>query len=265
MTAAPTNPAMTPRVAVLICATQRYTVFVPPILESFNKYFLKDCAVEVIIFTDLPERVAARTLHIPHQPWPGVTIHKFHYICQYARELADFDYLYMCDADMRVVAPVGREILGDLVATRHPGQEGKTPAEYIYERNPASTAYIAPGEGRAYVMGAFFGGKYESMLRMAQDRSAAIDADYANGLEAVWHDESHLNRYVFDHPPEVLLTPAYCYPEGWDLPFEPRILALNKDHDIIRSTGWETWKVRGRRVVDRVVRKSRRLLARASN
>ena len=251
---------MKPRVAVLIAATNRYTVFVPPILESFRKFFLTDCEVEVIILTDRPERVSARTLLIPHLPWPGVTIRKFHYICQYAEELSAFDYLFQCDADMRVVAPVGREILGDLVATRHPWQDGKPPAEFIYERNPASTAYIAPGEGRVYVMGAFFGGKYESVLRMAQDRSAAIDADYANGLEAIWHDESQLNRYVYDHPPEIVLSPSYCYPENSNLPFEPRILALDKDHDVIRSAGWETWKVRGQRIVSRVVRKSRKLL-----
>ena len=98
------------------------------------------------------------------------------------------------------------------------------------------------------------------MLAMAKDRSAAIDADYANGLEAIWHDESQINRYAYDHPPDVMLSPSYCYPENSDLPFEPRILALDKDHAIVRSAGWGTWKVRGQRIVDRVVRKSRKLL-----
>ena len=79
------------------------------------------------------------------------------------------------------------------------------------------------------------------------------------------HDESQINRYVYDHPPDLVLTPSYCYPEGWDLPFTPRILALNKDHDIIRSEGWDAWKVRGQRVVDKVVDKSRRLLERLSH
>ena len=97
-------------------------------------------------------------------------------------------------------------------------------------------------------MGAFFGGRYKNMLAMAADRSAAIDTDYANNLEAVWHDESHLNRYVFDHPPDVLLPPSYCYPEGSNLPFEPRILALDKDHAVVRSTGMQTWMIRGERL-----------------
>ena len=252
-----------PRVAVLVIATQKYTGFVPAILESFEQYFLKDCAVEVIVLTDLPKRVPARTLHVAHQPWPGVTIHKFHYLCQYAQELAAFDYLYLCDADMRVVAPVGREILGDLVVTRHPYLHGKPPEEFLYERNPASAAYIAPGLGTAYFQAAFFGGRYANMLALAADRSQAIDADYANGLEAVWHDESHLNRYVFDHPPDVMLSPSYCYPEGSDLPFEPKILALNKDHAVIRSGGIKPWFIRGERLARRVLSKAKFLVVNA--
>lgn len=250
-----------PKVAVLVPATAKYTVFVPPILASFRQYFLTDCEVEVIILTDLPDKVSpARALYIPHHPWPGVTIHKFHYVCQYEKELSAFDYVFMCDADMRVVAPVGHEILGGLVATRHPYFYDKTPDQFIYDRNPQSTACIPLGEGRAYVMGAFFGGRWPDFLAMAKDRAAAIDADEARGVMALWHDESHLNRYVYDHPPDVLLSPSYCYPENSNLPFEPKILALDKDHDVIRTTGLATAFVRVRRLAEKVLRKSKSLL-----
>ena len=189
-----------------------------------------------------------------------MTIHKFHYLCRYAEELGKFDHVYLLDADMRVVAPVGREILGDLVATRHPYFYDKTPAEFIYERNPESTACIPMGSGTAYVMGAFFGGRWTNLLAMARDRAAAIDADEAKGVVALWHDESHLNRYVFEHPETQLLSPGYCYPEGVEIPFEPRILALDKDHAVIRSTGWQTWLIRGERLVGKVARKAKRAL-----
>ena len=252
-----------PRVAVLVPATQKYTVFVPAILASLEKYFLKDCTVELIVLTDLPKRVPVRTLYIAHQPWPGVAIHKLHYLCQYAQELAEFDYLYVCDADMRVVAPVGREILGDLVVTKHAYFYGKPLDELPYERNPASTAYIAPGRGTAYFQKAFLGGRYANMLALGADPSAGIDADYANGLEAVWHDESHVNRYVVDHPPEVMLSPSYCYPEGSDFPFEPKILALNKDHAVIRSSGIKPWFIRGERLARRVLSKAKSLVVNA--
>ena len=60
-----------PRVAVLVPATQRYTVFVPPILESFERFFLRDCSVEVIILTDLPEKVNAPHPAHPASPLAG--------------------------------------------------------------------------------------------------------------------------------------------------------------------------------------------------
>ena len=249
-----------PRIAVLVAATQKYTVFIPPLMESFERHFLKDCDVEVIVLTDRPDQVKARTLHIEHRPWPWVAMHKFHFICQYAQELAGFDYLFMCDADMRVIAPVGREILGDLVGTQHGYLHDRPPEEFFYERNPLSTAYIPLGEGRAYLQTAFFGGRYRNMLEMAANRRDAIEADYANNLVAVWHDESHYNRYVYDHPDTLILSPSYCFPEGLDLPFVPRILALDKDHAVIRSSGLKTWLIRGERLARKVARRAKRAL-----
>ena len=164
-----------PRVAVLVPATQRYTVFVPPILESFDKYFLKDCAVEVIILTDLPEKVGSRSLFYPapslagrHDPQVSLPLPVRGRSWQ--RSTTSLCATRTCAWSRRC----GREILGDLVATRHPYFYDRQPADYIYERNPSSTAYIAPGAGSAYVMGAFFGGRYANMLEMAADRSAAI-------------------------------------------------------------------------------------------
>ena len=74
---------------------------------------------------------------------------------------------------------------------------------------------------------------------MASTLRDAIEADRANGVTAVWHDESHLNRYLRAHPPKRL-TPAYCYPEsGWPhlAHLAPVIVALDKDHAYFRQAG----------------------------
>ena len=54
-------------------------------------------------------------------------------------------------------------------------------------------------------------------------------------LSRNWHHESHLNRYFIDNPPTIMLSPEYCYPENWDIPFKKRLLALDKNHEECRE------------------------------
>jgi histo-blood group ABO system transferase len=79
------------------------------------------------------------------------------------------------------------------------------------------------------------GGRPAAYLAAVEAIAAAVDEDAARGITAVWHDESHWNRYLVDHPPDVELSPAYCTPEGSRMPFSHRILALTKDHAAMRA------------------------------
>jgi histo-blood group ABO system transferase len=141
----------------------------------------------------------------------------------------------MCDADMRFTAYVGEEILGDLVGTIHPGFYAQPIDAFTYERNAQSTAFVPPGTGRHYYAGGFQGGRTNRYLDTASDLRSRIATDERNDLVAVWHDESHWNRYLIDNPPTIELSPSYCFPVGWSLPFEPRLLALNKNHRELRG------------------------------
>jgi histo-blood group ABO system transferase len=62
-----------------------------------------------------------------------------------------------------------------------------------------------------------------------------IDEDLEKGIIAVWHDESHWNRYCIDNTPTTILSPSYCYPEGWNANYERKLLALDKDHATFRQ------------------------------
>ena len=93
-----------------------------------------------------------------------------------------------------------------------------------------------------YYAGGFNGGKPEHFLKMAQTIVDNVEKDSEKGLIAVWHDESHMNRYLVSNPPTLALNPSYCYPEnvrvnpnGWHVPFEPKIVALDKNHAEVRS------------------------------
>ena len=47
---------------------------------------------------------------------------------------------------------------------------------------------------------------------MAETLRHNIDADSAENFIAVWHDESHMNRYFVDHP-TLMLSRLYAYPQ----------------------------------------------------
>jgi histo-blood group ABO system transferase len=133
---------------------------------------------------------------------------------------------------MRFVNHVGQEILSERVVSQHPGFLGGrgTP-----ETNPISTACIYPHEKLQYFAGGFNGGDKSEYLKMSKTISQNIDKDLEKNFIAIWHDESHINRYMIDNPPTKILDPSYCYPESWNLPFDKKLLALDKNHKEIRN------------------------------
>ncbi|HKJ23773.1 MAG TPA: hypothetical protein VKB65_03060 [Myxococcota bacterium] len=254
-------------VGLLIVATGRYAGYLPGLLSDCAERFLPKRERTAFVFSDAlpPQPPGLRVVHVPtaHEPWPHPTLHRYHYFCRARTRLETEDVLYYLDADTRVVAEVGDEILPDaehpLAAVAHPGYCGRwardgrlaraaralglgiperrwvaRPRRGAYETRPESTACVARHEGRVYLMGGFYGGRTAAFLAMAERIRADVDRDAARGITAVWHDESHLNRYLIDHPPRVL-TPSHGFPEGWDLPFPPRIVLLDKDHAAMRA------------------------------
>jgi histo-blood group ABO system transferase len=103
------------------------------------------------------------------------------------------------------------------------------------ETSPYSLACVRPHENMQYFAGGFNGGTSSEYLKMAKSLSDNIENDYSRGVIAIWHDESHINRYFIDNPPTKILSPSYCYAESWDLPFEKKLLALDKNHAEVRS------------------------------
>ena len=150
------------------------------------------------------------------------------------------DITIEADVDMGFIAPVGDDVLGELCLTKHVLSYQTRDCNYwSYDRNPNSTAYVPFGDGVNYYAGGFNGGSSKTFMKMAETISKNVLADEEKGIVAEWHDESHMNRYAIDNPPDNILPLAYCCPDWKDkLDFEkiqPKILALNKDHQEIRS------------------------------
>jgi len=233
------------KICILNIATNKYINFVEQLLESVEENFLNGHDISALVFTNHEiEEVSdnVKISQIEHEPWPIPTLKRYHYFMSEAEYISQFDYCFYMDVDMRIEDKVGDEILGDLVATQHPGFWWKDKNQFSYERRQISTAYVPMGEGNMYYAGGFNGGKPEHFLKMSEQIVKNVDEDAKKGLVAVWHDESHMNRYLIDNPPSIELNPSYCYPEavrfnpgGWNVPFDAKIVALEKNHAKVRS------------------------------
>ena len=86
------------------------------------------------------------------------------------------------------------------------------------------------------------GGTAAAFLELCRTLRHNTDVDVANSITALRHDESHINRYILDRDDFTLLSPSYFYPEGWQLPFEVKIISINKEKyfDIffMKQTTW---------------------------
>ena len=241
-------------IGLCIVATGKYITFVKPLLDSAEQYFCPQHTRTYFIFTDGAQSDLDDLLNCSYSDrivityqkrlgWPHDTLMRFAIYNEHKDLFAETDYMFATDADMLFVGTEGDEILHERVATQHPGFEKNKPlwgSESSYDRNPNSTAYIAYGSGTHYFAGGFYGGSTAEFITMMDvvTRNILTDIEKQHYI-AVWHDESHLNRYFIDNPPTVMLDRSYCYPEnGLQKGYpacSPKLLALDKNHSEIRE------------------------------
>lgn len=173
--------------------------------------------------------------------WPDATMLRWHVLLA---NLPATDYVWLSDADMRFEAPCGPEILpfpDGIVAVKHPGYIGKPNHELPFERRLESKAYVGLSDGDIYYAGGFIGGSLGAMKTFCQRVVGIIDADKANGVTAIWHDESVANRVIASDGVSKSLDPRYCAPDDaswyqtfWDRDYRANavLVALDKPKSV---------------------------------
>lgn len=229
-------------VAILYICTGLYVEFWQDFFLSFEKKFLPDSRKEYYVFTDAVSLYGECDCHRIHKiyqenlGWPENTLFRFGFFRAIEKELAGYDYIFFMNANIICHEEVTeKEFLPldeNIVVVQHPGYYNERPYIYAYERRKKSLAYIPYWKGQVYVCGGVNGGKAGPFLKLIRELDEKIKEDYENGMIATWHDESHLNKYILDRKDYKLLSPSYCYPEGWDLPFEVKFLVLDKEKKI---------------------------------
>jgi len=230
------------KICILTIATNKYIQFVERLYNNLEENFLNGHELECLLFTehDVETSDNVKVSKIDHEPWPMPTLKRYNYFVKEKEYISKFDYCYYFDVDMGIIEKVGDEVLGDLVATMHPYQSLYPKESRSYDRNPNSLAFVPPGEeGENYYAGGFNGGKTECFLKMAEVIADRVNQDLEKDVIALWHDESQMNRYLIDNPPTLSLTPTYCFAEEQmgnpNYPYEPKIIALKKNHNELRS------------------------------
>lgn len=260
------------RIAILYICTGSYTIFWDGFFSSCERFFLAGHEKHYFVFTDGEIAHAGNgRVHRIEQArlgWPHDTLKRFHMFSRITEELRAFEYIFFFNANSVFCSAVDESILPSadegIVVVWHPGFYSRRREAFSYEASPASRAYIPPGKGSVYVCGGINGGLSEAYLRMIETLRDAIDADEANGVIARWHDESHINRYVVDNP-HKLLSPSYCYPEEQHMPFEEKILILDKGRfgghaflrgvSEVRAPSWRSFCIRVLKVLRGTVKR----------
>ena len=226
------------KIGILYIITGKYTVFWKEFYESCQKYLLPNDEKFYFVFTDAEsidyenDNKNIKRIYQENLGWPDNTLKRFHIFLKHKNLYDDMDYLYFFNANLMILKEISREEFipqgNNLMVTVHPGYFNKPKEKFTYERDSKSTAFIPMGEGEHYIAGGLNGAKRDVFIQMMEELKNNIDKDEENNFVASWHDESHINAYIYHHKNYQILSPSYLYPEGWDIPFEPYILIRDK-------------------------------------
>ena len=236
------------KVALLfVCLNSPYWPYLKQVIEDCREHFLKGHQVDYFSWTDIPPEVnyGATVFETDPAPWPMPTLMRYTLFLRQEEQLSEYDYIFYLDADMRVVADITDEIMGEgLTAALHPMYAFRPGLRFPLEPNPNSTAYIKVPQH--YFAGGFQGGRSKDFIAAMKVMKKNIDTDFKNNYVARWNDESHWNRYLFDNPPAVILDQTYIYPDSlidsyyvpiWGYKPEPKIITLTKPFTVSKEGG----------------------------
>ncbi|XP_015252161.1 PREDICTED: N-acetyllactosaminide alpha-1,3-galactosyltransferase-like isoform X2 [Cyprinodon variegatus] len=206
-------------------------------LTSAKKHFMVGLPVTYFVFTDLPEKALNITVFHQHNikiikvkkynRWQDISMMRMKTISEVIDTVLqhNFNYVFCFDVDQIFTARFGSEALGESVALLHAHYYKLPKNRFTYDRNPKSKACMT--EGDYYYHAAVFGGTCKKVKALADYCYLNIMEDKMNDVEALWHDESHLNKYFWLNKPTKLLSPEYC----WDR-------SLPKNDILIKRLVW---------------------------
>ena len=225
------------KIAINIIATNKYLDFLENIVKTIDNHFFPESDVSVIVHTNLEipdslekySRLNFVKNTITHEPWPFTTLRRFDYFLRTKESLKENDYCFYIDVDSLFIRDIYENILPSrgIIGTIHPClySGNGTP-----DRNQQSKAFIPYGANNRYFCGGFFGGSSEEFIEMSEIIKSNIEDDLSRNIMALWHDESHLNNFLYYNPPSMILEHPFAIAESYETPDDEitKILFIDK-------------------------------------
>ncbi|XP_053330070.1 N-acetyllactosaminide alpha-1,3-galactosyltransferase-like [Spea bombifrons] len=218
-----------------------------PFLLSADRHFMPGLPCVVYVVTDRPSAVPALrlrpglTLTVLRAPsrkrWQDISMMRMKDLQDLVFPLAkdQVDYMFCMDVDQIFTSRYGAETLGDLVAQLHSGFYLNGRDSYPFEQDPRSAAFLPHEKSHYYYHAATFGGTVPHLVNLTSSCLRGILEDRDRHLEALWHDESHLNRYLaLERLPSKILSPEYCWDGRLWLKYH-KLRWAKKDYENTRS------------------------------
>lgn len=172
--------------------------------------------------------------------WQDVSMQRMHTLHEaLGGRLGREAHFVLCmDVDQHFRGAFGPEVLAESVAQLHAWHYHWPRRLLPYERDARSAAALAPDDGDFYYHAAVFGGSVAALRGLTAHCARGLQRDRERGLEARWHDESHLNKFFWLHKPAKVLSPEFCWsPEIGRRPEirRPRLLWAPKEYAALRD------------------------------
>ena len=242
---------MRQKVSVFSIATNIYFDYWVSLYLSAENRLFPDADVTFHVFTNRVEEKTTLGLDsksivfhkIEDLRWPEATLKRYELIVNEMSRI-DADVLMYLDADMLITDHVYLTSIIDvskdkMVLVRHPGfwrpRFKARPSFYVgnlvimvkdimmkikiggigaWETNDKSTAFVSRKNRKLYYCGGIWLGQKDAVLNFAQNLYNNVSRDFDNSITALWHDESHLNRWASKNLFKEL-NPTYCFAEGY--------------------------------------------------
>ncbi|XP_067873557.1 alpha-1,3-galactosyltransferase 2-like isoform X2 [Heterodontus francisci] len=238
-------------IGLTVFAVGKYLdLYLEGFLMSADKHFMPGFSVIYYVFVDdllklkglrLSGRRKVKSFKVEkHKRWQDISMFRMKTISKLIDDHIrhEANYVFCFDVDQRFEGRFGTETLSESVALLHAWFYRRPKFLYSYDLNPHSAAYMGTTAGDFYYHAAVFGGTWQCVKNLTETCHRGIMQDKQNNVEALWHDESHLNKYFWLHKPTKVLSPEYCWDRkiGWRRDIHVfRMMWAAKQYDLSRQ------------------------------